>query len=151
MRTSLVLLALIFSGCAALPGPPAGTVKRKESMIYVGMLFAEADARLKAHGAAATLFPMALSPEDYDQGKELHYYTLRSGAVMAMVSRPGPAGRVVGSLSVSTYVPKSWDSKTDPERDRFFDSFQGHEEYDLGVAPEPAAPLSGLASASAMP
>jgi hypothetical protein len=102
------------------------------------MLFEDADTKLKQYGAEPTMYQMMLSPKDRKHGKELHYYILRSGPVIEMISQPGKDGRVVGSISVSTYVPKSWNSKMDPERDRFFDTFKDIENYDLRNEPNQA-------------
>lgn len=142
MRYTLLVIVLILSSCSSRPPVASGTVARKESVIYVGMGFDQADARLKQYGAASTMYQMELTPKAYKAGKELHYYQLRSGAVVDIISQPGKTGRVVGSLSVSTYEPKSWDSKLDPERDKFFESFENRDEYDLaGEASSPAGPI----------
>ena len=135
MRTTVLIFALVLSGCSTLPEVPSKTILRKDSVIYVGMLFSNADAKLREYGAKPTMFQMKLTRKAYEQVKELHYYRLRSGVVLDMVSQPGKIGRIVGAMAVSTYDPKSWDSKLDPERDRFFESFQSREEYDLEEGP----------------
>jgi hypothetical protein len=127
----LALLTLILPGCSSPPAPPSKTTVRRDSVIYVGMLFDEADAKLKQHGAIPTMYQVEFSADAYNQGKRLHYYRLRSGAVMDMISKPAKFGRVVDSMLVSTYVPKSWNSKLDPERSRFFETFEDRAEYDL--------------------
>ncbi|MDR1011041.1 MAG: hypothetical protein LBM04_07910 [Opitutaceae bacterium] len=133
----LALLTLILPGCSSPPAPPSKTTVRRDSVIYVGMLFDEADAKLKQHGAIPTMYQVI--PVNYEQGDELHFYALRSGVVMDMISKPAKFGRVVDFMSVSTYVPKSWNSKLDSERSRFFESFESRAEYDLEEKAGPAA------------
>jgi hypothetical protein len=135
MRYAFLVIALVLSGCSTLPEAPSKTILRKDSVIYVGMLFSDADSRLREYGAKPTMFQMVLTRKAYKRGNELHYYRLHSGVILDMVSQPGKTGRIVGSMSVSTYDPKSWDSKLDPERDEFFGSFQSREEYDLEGGP----------------
>jgi len=139
MRYTLLVITLILSGCSSRSPVVSENVARKDSVIYVGMGFDQAEATLKQYGAAPTMYEMELTSKAHKAGKELHYYQLRSGAVVDLISQPGKAGRVVGSLLVSPYEPKSWDSKLDPERDKFFESFENRDEVDLaGDSNQPA-------------
>ncbi|HZP61143.1 MAG TPA: hypothetical protein VFB27_12535 [Opitutaceae bacterium] len=140
--TGIVLLAFL-SGCMGHfdAGSGARPVTRSASVLYLGMPFDQADEKLREYGAEPTMFEVALTPEAYRKGMQIHYYHLTSGVFIEIRSKPGGSARVVASISVSAYVPKSWDSIDDPERMKFFDSFKNCEEYDLrkepNKAPEP--------------
>jgi len=106
------------------------------AVIRVGMSFPAADTLLKSHGAKTTDFQVMLTPEQTRVGQRLHYYRLPTGPVLSMITKPTKGGRAVLSLAVSTYASKrEWESKIDPERDRFFNSFNTVEAYDLEEPP----------------
>ena len=133
MRYTVLLFALMLTGCANSleTDTSSRALERKAGLIYVGMLFDQAEAKLKEFGARPAGFDWMLTAEASRKGLELHVYRLRSSVVMSLHSKPGKTGRLVDSISVSTYEPKSWESKIDPEYDKFMQSFESREEYDL--------------------
>ncbi len=134
LASYLILIPAIgISSCAK---PQTNTCQTKATsgsidVIRIGMDFEKADAMLKTRGAEPEAFQVAPSPEDTKRGIDFYYYKLPSGAYLHVFSEPGETGRVVKSIFVSTYEPKSWKGKTDPERDKFFESFREIREYDF--------------------
>jgi hypothetical protein len=112
------------------------------AVLRVGMDFDEAQsvlARQRAHPAG---FDVILPNAQRDQ-RNLDFYWLATGPSVRIVSKTTPTGRIVESISVSTYAPKSWESKMDPERDKFLDSFVKVEEYDLKTIPMDGGGVQG--------
>jgi len=136
IRFAKAIATLGVVGCAGPNANPSSTTSPygRNDVVYVGMSFETADVMLKRYGGA-TMYQVLLPPESRRLGMDLHYYNLSSGRVMEIVSAPATAGRVVHSIRVSTYEPMSWNSKIDPERDKFFNSFRRLDEYRLDKPP----------------
>ena len=139
MKEKLFILFLVWgiTGCVGSSEKTAGgvSVEKKSSIIRVGMSFKQADSLLKSHGAKPTAFQLGRPPEFEREGQQGHFYALPSGTVVALESKPEKSGRVVCSISVSTYELKSWQSKDDPEASKFFRSFKDKEEYNIEKMP----------------
>jgi hypothetical protein len=104
------------------------------AVLQVGMDFDEAQSVLARQHAKQAGFD-ALLPKAEREQKKLLYYWLVTGPAVKIIAKTTPTGHVIESLSFSTYAPKSWKSKTDPEHEKFFDSFVQVEEYDLKTSP----------------
>jgi hypothetical protein len=112
------------------PREPGRKKKRAADagQIRTGMNWDAAIKRLETHGATVTAD--ALRPPD-DLCNFAHY-ALPDGPVINLVGRNNEQGvcRVAG-LFLSNETPKSWKSKLDPERVKFFDSFRAVDSYRL--------------------
>ena len=93
------------------------------SELKVGMSWSEALAMLKSHGAA----PMPL------QVMGGFHFRLASGDALELNSPEEQFGKpeTVSRMALCTYRPRSWESKVDPERMKFFQSFVEVEVLDL--------------------
>jgi len=138
MHRLILFSVLVLAGCSLATKPSRTDITQKEGVLCVGMPFAVAEAKLKAREAESTMFEVMLTPKEYRAGKELHFYCLRSGAYLEIVSAPGKTGRIVDSMAINTYSPKSYSSKMDPEYTKFHRSFMQCSEYDLGTEPNKA-------------
>jgi hypothetical protein len=132
-----IVFAILVSGCAQPKSntKPAASGGARPGVIRLGMNFEKARGILMEHGAKETMFQMQLAADEAHPENDLHFYYLPSGPTMEVLSEAAEAGRTIYSISVSTYEPKSWTSKIDPEREKFFDSFRQVEEYDLDNPP----------------
>jgi hypothetical protein len=97
--------------------------------LSVGMDFSRAVAVLNIHGAEPTFYEVMPDKDAYAKGVEFHFYQLHSGEVIELISEPADTGRKVHAIFISTYAPKSWTSKIDPERDKFLSSFKEIRDY----------------------
>lgn len=104
---------------------------KKVNVINKGMLFETADKILINNGAKTTMFQVEFTKENVALGFKVHYYVLPSDLVCEMVSKPNEKGRIVDSISVSSYQPKSVKSKLDPEREKFWASFKSYDSYEF--------------------
>jgi len=142
--------AILVSGCAQPRSntKPAASADARPGAIRVGMDFEKAHAILMEHGAKEFMLQVQLEVDPERPDRELNYYQPPSGPCMEIISAPAGTGRIVESISVPTYKPKSWKCKTDPEYLKFHYSFKSVQEYDLDNPPElsneltsrPAAP-----------
>ena len=125
----LLIIILIFStGCSQKPGEPKPFYTSVAKTIHVGMNLSLAETILKESGSKETMYQMALVRND--RNRKLHYFKLPSGRVISFISENGEhKTRKISSMSISTYEPKSWNSKLDTERKKFFDSFKQINEY----------------------
>jgi hypothetical protein len=156
MRISycISILALVIVGCAQTAtntGAPA-TADTRTGVIRVGMDFEKAKAILKEHGAKKTQLQVLVKYRDFESGDEIpgimtHFYNLPDGPTMEIGSEPSATGRLVYRISVSTYEPKSYKNKQDPEHDKFLRSFDLVDEYDLDNPPK-LPPLTTMPAAS---
>ncbi|OHB84473.1 MAG: hypothetical protein A2V98_15280 [Planctomycetes bacterium RBG_16_64_12] len=101
------------------------------AMLHVGMGFDKAQLILRQQGAKQAWFDVIPRRGQ----RQFDYYWLATGPAIEIISKTTPTGRIVESMFVSTYAPKSWKSKSDPEYAKFFDSFVRVEEYDLKTKP----------------
>jgi hypothetical protein len=141
MRLIVIAVLLTVMGCVNSPKnvPAADITARKNSVIYVNMPLDQAEAKLRQFGARPAFLSILLTRKGVEGGRELDHYTLRSGFVLSVTSKPKGSGRIIDQMSVSTYLPKSRESKTDPEYEKFYRSFRACTEYDLELTPDPAA------------
>jgi hypothetical protein len=146
MHYSVLLIVLLLTGCATSSNMAASAIRteRKASVIFVGMSFRKAEEQLTLHGAKtvherAVLIDISAGRK----GRDLHFYILPNRVRVDLVSGPAKTERIVESIRVGTYDPKSWESLEDPEQVKFRDSFREKKEYDLEdqptQAPEPMA------------
>ena len=143
MRYFIVLIPLLLLGCASSSTgvEPAPAVERKASVIFVGIPLAAAREKFAARNAECG--PIGTFMWDLGARKEpeVHEYTLGNGRAVVLISAVGHQGRIVSSIRVSTYKPKSYECKMDPEYQKFFESFEDRKEFDLEdpMLVEPAA------------
>ena len=132
---SAVLLFLV-AGCrqSADESPTSKpAIPAVDKHIRVGMKLDEAIALLRIHGAQETGFQLAHT----NPANEIHWFALPTRRVIELVAQSDARNESrIKSISISTYEPKSWDSKLDPERDKFFNSFKRIDEYDLNQPSE---------------
>ena len=133
MRCLWLSLFSILVGCQSreVRAPQAAGVESKGNVISVGMPFARVEAKLQAYGALPSGFDVLLSPAEYRRGILDHYYELKNGDVLLILSKTGTGGRFVLALKLTSYRSKAWENKQDPDRVRFFHSFEAVSEIDL--------------------
>jgi hypothetical protein len=118
---------------AAKAGPIKAAIP--PSVVFSGMYLVDLEQKMLAGGAEATMYEVEVNDPDH-KGLDLHYFALKSGEILEVVSEPGQFGRRVAVMKISTSKPKSRDSKVDPERDKFLASFKEIKEYDLAATPK---------------
>jgi len=107
---------------------PRPTTQAASKRIHVGMDFDDARALLLENGAEETMYQVM--PRNSDE--DMTYFKLKNGEVLEIFfDRPSGDRRGIKRLYVSTYKPTSWNSKIDPEREKFFRSFKSIQEYTL--------------------
>jgi hypothetical protein len=150
MRYFILLSVLLLVGCVSSPEAESGTKKeRKASVIYVGMLLADAEIKLKEYGAKPYEDESLMLMKYVRQGYDCQKYHLLNGPSLQVVSKSSEVGRKVYSILVSTYVAKSWESKSDPEVLKFQASYESRKEIDLEGQPnKPLLPTPGKSPVS---
>lgn len=133
---SLPLAALLaITGCQNTPQSQVNLASSQATSqrIEPGMLLNDAIAILKSHQAKGTAYQVMPSRKN----EHLHWFTIPDGRVLEFTSVANQSGQhSITNLYLSTYQPKSWQSKIDPERTRFFASFQPLTHYDFTGKPE---------------
>ena len=119
---------------AAKAGPLKAAIP--QSVVFNGIYLVDLEQKMLAGGAKPTMYEVQVNDPNH-KGLNLHYFALKSGEVLEVISEPGQFGRRVAVMKISTYKPKSWDSKIDPEREKFLTSFKEVKEYDLAATPTP--------------
>ncbi len=138
---SVVVLAVAICGCGQPKAgiAPVASTETRSDFIHVGMNFEKAHATLMERGAEDFMLQVLLEVNPEHPERDLHYYQLPSGPTIEIISESTEAGRVVASMRVSTYTPKSDERKRNEEQDKFIRSFRDVKELDLDNPPEPAS------------
>ena len=153
----LVLFAVVLvASCSHTPeaAPAVDSSGRKASVLFVGMSFEAAEHQLKLHGAKAVVERTLLIDTGGAElnGRKVDCYILPDHRRLDLCSRPEIAGRVLYSIDVATYDPKSWNGGDDPELTKFYASMRHYKEYELEGGPNQPPlrmPVSGTPAADA--
>jgi hypothetical protein len=137
MKTLALLFIVTLAGCMnSHEKSPSVGVERKASVIYIGMPFEEAELLLKTYGAETYQDQSLMRAGTARQGyKSQKYHHPNKRADLEVVSKSEKGVRTIHGLLISTYIPKSWESKTDPEVAKYHDSFERRQEIDLEKEP----------------
>lgn len=131
LSTLLPLCALFFAiSCNSKQGATCSQAEQigDAQRISIGMPLEEALVILKSHHAKETGFQVVSS----DPNDHLRFFDLPNGRTLEIVSAADSDSRqTIKGMFISTYQPKSWTSKQDPERSKFFESFRQVQHYDM--------------------
>jgi len=111
-------------------------------MLRVGMPLESAESMLKQRGAKpCPLQVMSRTPD----GKAIRYYRLKNHPDIRIIASHEQSGIIIESLAIQTYTSRrAWESKVDPEREKYFQSFKNVQEYDLEKQPnQQIRPIAG--------
>lgn len=127
---SVIAISLVLIGCIAeRKSTPLNTqANPSNTCITEGMSLEDALVILKSHHAKETGIQVVSS----DPNDHLRFFDLPNGRTLEIVSAADSDSRqTIKGMFISTYQPKSWTSKQDPERSKFFESFRQVQHYDM--------------------